>query len=372
MCGIKGSLCTDTNENNTTESENDISFTSVSTDLLKRVETNTISQPFAFVDLVDGLWSLTRSGLYQLHPIVHCPINGTVIFYYPNYSHDVVKMADETHYEACNFTESIELSPIAPQMQDDAHKYPYMTYYHQCKTPGALEYISCSIPGHCEAGQKIAISTSDSTNVYDDNNTMVLHVDQISRILTVMGYFTEPGCEFAQMPLGYQTEVIAEKTKEWVWCGLEHCPNFNDISVDENISSKQDDCIAAGNLLLGFIERSKPIPDFEKSEEYYQKAIDAGGINECAARSYQSKMFLDKKDYFNATKAATVLCQVCGNGAADDLHGVSVRQAKSEFDAIAAVWPCAEKVAPLSSSAPSIFHFESCIILLLIMTLIVW
>ena len=42
-------------------------------------------------------------------------------------------------------------------------------------------------------------------------------MDRLSRVLTVMGYNTQPGTGFVEMPLGYQTEEIAEKTMEWIW-----------------------------------------------------------------------------------------------------------------------------------------------------------
>ena len=62
-------------------------------------------------------------------------------------------------------------------------------------------------------------------------------------------------------------------------------------------------------------------------------------------------MLIDKGDFENATVVAEELCQVCGNGAFDDIYGTAVRQAKSEFQAIASddlVWPCAD---PPSGSA---------------------
>ena len=47
--------------------------------------------------------------------------------------------------------------------------------------------------------------------------SMALQVDKLSRILTVMGYTAQPGTGFVEMPLGYQTKEIAEKTMEWIW-----------------------------------------------------------------------------------------------------------------------------------------------------------
>lgn len=346
MCGIKGSGCVDN-----TEKEDDPA--TLQAQILDRVEENSLTTPFQFVDLVDGKWSVDRSFLYELTPIIQCPINGTIIFHYPNTTHDVVKMASDLHYDTCNFTDAIELSPASLPEEDTTRskKYEYVTYYHHCSTPGALEYISCSIAGHCEAGQKIAIQTSETVDAYMENSTsMALHVDKLSRVLTVMGYSTQPGTGFVEMPLGYQTEDIAEKTMEWIWCGMDHCPNFYDLSDGLNDDEDKRDCIGSSNLLLGFIERNKPIPDYNKSAEYYNNAIKVGGTNECAARSYKSKMLLDKGDYEQATLAAEELCQVCGNGTFGDIYGTAVRQARSEFIAIGAgvEWPCS---IPISEGA---------------------
>ena len=58
---------------------------------------------------------------------------------------------------------------------------------------------------------------------------------------------------------------------------MDHCPDFYDLGAGLNENEKESDCIGSSNLLLGFIERNKPSPDFDKSEEYYDKAIEAGG-----------------------------------------------------------------------------------------------
>lgn len=350
MCGIKNSKCKDKDP-----PEEDLP-TSSPTMLIDRLEENSMTSPFLFADMINGKWSVDRNFIYELNPVINCPLNGTVIFKYPNTYHDVVKMASAEHYDNCDFTDSIELSPVSPALADDEErKYDYMTYYHQCSTPGALEYISCSVPGHCLAGQKIAIQTSTSVDVYnEDGSSMVMHVDRISRVLTAMGYSIQADTGFVEMPFGYQTEENAEKTMEWIWCGILHCPDFYDFQADGlDDTEKERDCIGSSNLLLGFIERNKPTPDFEKSEEYYNKAIEVGGTNECAARSYKSKMFLDKGDYEKAVLTAEELCDVCGVGGANDVYGTAVRQAKSEFlvmDSDIVAWPCKE---PDNSAATS-------------------
>merc|ERR1712232_893184 len=127
--------------------------------------------------------------------------------------------------------------------------------------------------------------------------------------------------------------------------------------LDAAAITKKDDCVGASNTLLGYIDRRKPIPDWEEAEGYYQTAIESGGTNECAARSYISKLFLDKGDYENAKIQADELCLACGNGDYGDPYEASVRQAKSDFDAIgdAVVWPCPEMSTSSGAKVLNIF-----------------
>ena len=251
MCGrgIKGSGCKN-------DEEKVDAPTAAPTQIFDRLEDNSLTSPFQFVDLVNGQWSVQRSFLYELTPVIQCPINGTVVFHYPNATHDVVKMASASHYETCNFTDAIELSPVSAASENATSNknYDYVTYYHHCSTPGALEYISCSIPGHCEAGQKISIQTSETVGVYEEaSRSMALHVDKLSRVLTVMGYNTQPGTGFVEMPLGYQTEEIAEKTMEWIWyvgfCGRNMLCESTFISPCLHFSSFQTTGVAWTTVL---------------------------------------------------------------------------------------------------------------------------
>lgn len=329
MCGIKGSLCKDDGK--------------IVVDEALTLEENVFERPFAFVDSVDGLWSIVRQEQYSLNNVIKCPIGGKAIFWYPNFEHDVVLMADQDHYNACDFRGGKLLSPAAIN-----ENYDFTTYYHPCDVPGQIDYISCSIGNHCGSGQKIVIETS--SDIYARNETtqdMNFHVDSLSRILKVLGHASDPVNGIVEMNLGYQTEEIANITKDWIWCGLDHCPEFYDLGG--SAQNLNDDCVGAANTLLGFIERKKPIPDYTMSEKYYRIAIDAGGLSECDARSYLTKMFLDKGDFENATTNGAELCQVCGNGNFDDPYGPSVRQARNAFEHSPLDWPCPQVMAASSS-----------------------
>ncbi len=316
-----------------------------------KLDPNDASKRFTFVDLTDGLWSLYQTEIYRNNPIIHCPIGGFVVFYYPNYNHDVVAMADETHYDTCDFTNSTVLSPASFDSS-----VPIVSYYHNCTTANQTEYVSCSIPGHCQYGQKVKIHTSATITTRDEvTGEWLIHIESLERVLRLMGRRFDETNGFLILDRGYQTEELAEQTLKWIWCGLDHCPSFADLSN----SPTQADCEGAIYTLMGFVSRKRPLPNYDKAEEYYQMAIDGGGVNECAARSYLTKMYLDKAEYVNATKSANDLCETCGNGGENDIYGTSVRQAKYAFDSlhesVGVSWPTDGPCATgfVSSLSPS-------------------
>jgi Plastocyanin-like domain. len=253
--------------------------------------TNDLSR-ITFVDGFDGLWSTLRSTFYTNNPIIECPIGGTVIFHYPNYYHDVTAMADEQHYNNCDFQGSTVLAPLI-QNED----FGSVTYYHNCTTPGQVEYLSCSIPEHCEAGQKIVVKTSPTVRAQDEvTGEWLMHVHSLNQVLRVLGQRYDPSTGFLVLDRGFQTEELANKTLEWIWCGLDHCPSFVDIWPNATLA----DCKGAVYSLMGYVSRKRPIPQWSKAEYYYNKAIDTKGTYECDARSYLTELYLQKGDYETA------------------------------------------------------------------------
>jgi Plastocyanin-like domain. len=169
-----------------------------------------------FVDGFDGLWSTLRSTFYTNNPIIECPIGGTVIFHYPNFYHDVTVMADEQHYNNCDFQGSTVLAPLI-QNED----FGSVTYYHNCTTPGQVEYLSCSIPGHCEAGQKIMVKTSPTVRAQDEvTGEWLMHVHSLNQVLRVLGQRYDPSTGLLVLDRGFQTEVTG-LIKHWNGFGVD-------------------------------------------------------------------------------------------------------------------------------------------------------
>merc|ERR1712151_1252485 len=119
---------------------------------------------------------------------------GSVIkFHWEAPIHDLVRMASDSHYESCDFQGSYTLVPtggVMGQMRD---------YYFQCATPG-MAYLSCSVGGHCNAGQKLVVhvtspqglrSTSTSfpsSGIMDPNDDAALSGGVVA-LLICLGVF---------------------------------------------------------------------------------------------------------------------------------------------------------------------------------------
>ena len=346
--------------------------------------------PFRFVDRFDGLWSTLQSSQYE--SVLNCPINSTVVFQFPKGTHDIVKLPSLMHYDKCSLSGLDVLSPstyeeVLTSISEDSvdmnqpmlMDMPYVTYYHKCEGElFSIDYISCSIPGHCQAGQKIAIRTTAPPINEDDGSDLEMHVDSLQSLLTLLGARNDPSTGFLIMDRGYQTEELATQTVDWIWCGIDHCPHMAmDVWEDATIQ----DCHSILYLLLGFVNRKRPLPQFEEAEKYYRFAIYGNETsetttsfpeidmqttdfvpltsrNECAARSYLSKLFIDKGDFEMAMLEAQHLCTRC-HSAGDNDARMAMRQAKYEFDLISnsstgsIQWPQSEECLNILNQPPS-------------------
>lgn len=151
------------------------------------------------------------------------------------------------------------------------------------------------------------------------------------------------------MDHGYQTEALAEQTLELIWCALDHCPG---PALEFNPDSTIAECESVLYTLMGFVSRKRPVPQWDRAEEYYNKAILRGGSNLCAAQSYLTQLYWSRGPDFieQAQNQTIVLCKACA--ASDPLL---VLQAKQEFEKQGfGTWPaleCANADTTLSSSS---------------------
>lgn len=234
-------------------------------------------------------------------------------------AHDIVQVSSRSEWEICQLNNSVQLVPEEALTNTD---FDEVTYYYNCSEPGGVAYLTCSVPGHCESNQKVAIQTSETEYAYNrTTGNWTLHVDSLSRALRLLGYRqSEEG--FIVMDRGYQTEDLADITTELIWCGLDHCPQF---AYDFDPSASWENCESMIFTLLGFISRKRPIPRWNESEKYYKRAIKKGGSNTCTARSYLTQLYMTKGAWINASLAVAELCANCQNE--PDL----IRQAELEY-----------------------------------------
>jgi hypothetical protein len=257
--------------------------------------------------------------------------------------------------------------------------------------------LTCSVPGHCQADQKVIIRTHNETADNNSNLTVVTStehdnhhhhnnthwetdshssalppVDSLARILRLLGFRREQQTFPKRvtntdngetdtmtvtfmatiMDRGFQTEELATKTTELIWCALYHsCPDF---VQDVFPGATMEECQATVWTLLGFVTRKRPIPNYDLSETYYHTALEvlrnqtvttttSTSITTttycCTALSYLSQLYLSKGDIINATDTIATLCTDCGGqGQQDELdHMDLIRQVEYEYYNLAAV-----------------------------------
>lgn len=171
-CGLKNSGC---------PSNDDGPSASPDTPPGRTENDETTMRRFIFVDGKTGAWST----LEPYAPEIVCPVGSIVVFHYPATWHDVVALPSQQAFDACDISNVTVLSPFA--LPDSA--YPDVSYYYPCSEPGNVAYLTCSVPGHCEAGQKIRIRTSASEFAWDPlTQAWILHVQSIPRLLRLLNY----------------------------------------------------------------------------------------------------------------------------------------------------------------------------------------
>jgi hypothetical protein len=324
-CGLKNSQCSDNDGEDVDDNTEDW------------------IQRFTFVDGRRGLWS---TGSVNDYPdVITCPVGGLIVFYYPQGVHDVVELPSRNDYARCNLAGAVTLSPRTISTatgQKKASSFSDVSYYYHCSQPNYTAYLTCSVPGHCFAGQKVQIYVNGSEYAYDptrelsDPNYWRIHVNSIDRLLRLLNYrrVATGGSDASEsivvMDHGYQTEELANVTADLVWCALDHCPEAAAAAGHSSAALTQKECESILYTLLGFIQRKRPVPLWELAEEYYREALERGGSNECTAQSYLSMLFWTQRtNYTMAVQETQRLCELCHVS-----DPAAVRQAQIEWTAL--------------------------------------
>ena len=103
--------------------------------------------------------------------------------------------------------------------------------------------------------------------------------------------------------------------------------------------------------LMGFVSRKRPIPQWDRAEEYYDNAISRGGSNLCAAHSYLTQLYWSRGPAYieQAQNQTIVLCEACVAS-----NPLLVLQARQEFERQGfGTWPELECAIADTSLSPS-------------------
>lgn len=165
-CGLKNSGCPSSNGSSGTTEQGEASAAQGS----PNENDETTIRRFIFVDGKTGSWST----LEQYAQEIVCPVGSIVVFHYPETWHDVVALSSQEAFDTCDFDAS-DVTVLSPTSLPNS-TYPDVSYYHPCVEPGTIEYLTCSVPGHCLGGQKIKIRTSVTDFAFDpDTEEWILH-----------------------------------------------------------------------------------------------------------------------------------------------------------------------------------------------------
>jgi hypothetical protein len=102
-----------------------------------------------------------------------CPIGGFVSFWWDG-THDLVKMKDREHFDACDFDGATELASAANDVTQ--------SYYFECNEPGAIDFLACSVGTHCADGQKLEVNTSSTERVTDYLGDTLIHSRSLAQV----------------------------------------------------------------------------------------------------------------------------------------------------------------------------------------------
>ena len=304
----------------------------------------------------DGLWSADAAVAprYEAVAVQECATGATVVFWWDEEWHDLVRLPSRRALEQCDFNASETLVPVAASAE-----------YHLHCSVGERFYLACSVPGHCEAGQALEIAASDTVSAFDAEGEPQLHVASLERIYTLLGFELAADGTSAHLTRGYATEAVAESTLELLWCMLPHCQNCAGgeggagaggacPSADwagEGAATNAS-CAAEAYTLAGFVSRKRPEPRLAASEQYYLEALDALGRAAapphlaCTPLAYLAELYLQADDPPRAQQTALRLQSTCGDEA-----GATVT-ARAAFSAAQVSWPSLEPPTAQPSPLP--------------------
>ena len=120
----------------------------------------------------DGEWTIRDYESQQ------CADGATMVFWWESeMPHDLVRLPSAEALASCNFSATETLAPEGLTGEHHLHCVGGETYH-----------LACSVPGHCEAGQRVTVQASASVAAFDEAGEPQLHVSSWARMMLLLGY----------------------------------------------------------------------------------------------------------------------------------------------------------------------------------------
>lgn len=219
-------------------------------------------------------------------------------------------MASASHAQSCDFAGSVSLAGTSPYGDGPYSDASAASYYFTCdeSLAGTSVWMSCSVSDHCVRGQRLEVRVSASVRAYDSSTSdPLIHVTSLARIMKLLSFRVD-SAGGKHLDRGYQTEALADKTLELVWCLEAHCP---DSARDWDPDATHDSCLADVNNIAGFVSRKRPSPKFDVAHAYYTTALSHVPAH-CPTLGYLAELYVMKSNATGAEQTAQTLCAACG------------------------------------------------------------
>ena len=210
----------------------------------------------------DGTWGDAPELVARYATTQRCAAGAIVAFAWASaVPHDLVRLPSANALERCDFSSAETLAPESARGEVHLH----------CEA-GETYFLSCSVPGHCAAGQKLRVEGSATVAAFGADGAPLLHVSSFARLYTLLGLVAVDGDGgHAELTRGFTTEAVANSTLELLWCLAPHCGNCRGgpggagaggacPSDDwEGDGATNASCTADVYTLAGAIERKRPV-----------------------------------------------------------------------------------------------------------------
>jgi len=220
--------------------------------------------------------TFVMSGMCQ-YDAIKVTVGDVLVFKKSQASDDVFAVPSQWHYAECNFTDGGNALPA-----DASSTASEFRYTIRAQDTNTRLYLASSRESACSAGQRVLVSVDDFKQ-----GTLA----EVVHLINTKTYNTEKGA----------VELI-----ERIWCFEDHCPMPAMGFYEGNAEWSKERCKADAFSLLGFVYRKRPVPQIQRAEMYYKKAL-ALVPTHCEATEYMGELYIQIGDFATASTTFTRL-----------------------------------------------------------------